>query len=153
MQYIKELLKEANQLLNKADHLTYITYPSIKEPKLLCLVIEDLQKATDNIMQLVLYRERLYKRIDPIKKVYSQEFEIFKKIAKRYGIDENQTELVKDLKKMVIANKESPMRFKRKDKYVICSNDYKMNVIDIKKVKDYVQKTKIIVHNINRRLI
>lgn len=153
MQKIKKLLQEINQLLKKSDYLTNTTYPVIKEPKLLCSITECLQKTTEKIIELVIYRERLYKRINVIKRPYIQEFETFKKIAKKYDISEEEIEFIKELKRIVAAKKESPMEFKRRNKYVICSNNYNMNVLDFKKVKNYVQKTKKIVQNLNKKLI
>src|SRR3989338_10928312 len=50
--------------------------------------------------------------------------------------------LLTDLEKINTKRKESPLEFKRKEKLIICSKDYKTTIIEEKIVKEYHQKTK-----------
>jgi hypothetical protein len=56
---------------------------------------------------------------------------------------------MKDLREIIRNRKESPMEFIRKDKYVICSEDYGMKTITIDKVKNYIFQSKSFIIKLN----
>ena len=151
MENFHKLVKEANTTFRTADHLTYVTYPLVKEVRLSITIIENLYLSTLKAMDAVIYYDRLYKRINPVAENFSSKFEVFKyKCAKRYGIDEKYINLIKDLRNIVSIHKESPMEFVRKDKFVICSDSYtNVKTIDINKLKEYVSLTRSFLEKIN----
>ena len=51
-------------------------------------------------------------------------------------------ELLKKLEALTHKKKQSPVEFVRKEKFVMCSDDYKTTIIDEKKVKALIQETK-----------
>ena len=63
MQNIAKTIEDANKLFKTADHLTYVTYPLLKDNKLIITIIENLSEATTKAMDAVLYYEKYYKRI------------------------------------------------------------------------------------------
>jgi hypothetical protein len=46
------------------------------------------------------------------------------------------------LKDTIIEHRTSPVEFRRKDKYVICGDNYKMKVIGIEDIKEYIRTIK-----------
>ena len=148
----KALISEATKTLKVADHLTYVTYPLIKENKLLIKISENLYLAMVMAMESMLFYDRYYKRIGPLAENFDSRLEVFKNsVAKRYNFDREFYVLLLDLKKIVEEHKKSPMVFQRKDKVVICSDRYKMKTIDIKDIKHYLGKAKPFIlkaHNI-----
>ncbi|HIH15119.1 MAG: hypothetical protein QT08_C0011G0015 [archaeon GW2011_AR17] len=50
--------------------------------------------------------------------------------------------LLTDLEKITTKRKESPLEFKRKEKLIICTEDYKTTIIEEKIIKEYLKKTK-----------
>ena len=91
----KDFLEKAEHSLKTVDHLIYITYPLIKENRLLKKIIEELYDIANNIIESILYYEFMYKRI----KLYEEDkgqktknFEIFKtKCASNFDITVNNT--------------------------------------------------------------
>ncbi|MFH1637340.1 MAG: hypothetical protein ABIB71_02855 [Candidatus Woesearchaeota archaeon] len=153
MEKLKQLLAEANTLMNRADHLTYITYPVVNEIKLLYTVVENLSKSVSTGMDAVLYYDRLYKRIMRPQGSFQDELDLFSRHSMpRYNIDRKHVLLIRDLKSFVEAKKKSPMEFVRRDKFVICSDTYKMKVLNIKKVKEYLAQSKEFISQVNRTI-
>lgn len=153
MEKVKELLTKANSLVKKADHLTYITYPLVNEIKLLYTIVESLSESVITAMDAVLYYDRLYKRISKQKGSFRDELDIFARHSMpRYNIDRKHVLLIQDLHAIVHAKKRSPMEFVRKDKFVICTSSYKMKVLKISQVKQYLAQSKSLISEVNRAI-
>ncbi|MEA3378262.1 MAG: hypothetical protein U9Q69_01345 [Nanoarchaeota archaeon] len=144
MNKVRLLIGEASKRLNIADHLTYVTYPAVKEVKMLYSITENIAGVARNLMDAILRYDRLYKRIGPSVGNFRLEFETFRrKCARRYNIDNRLLRLIIETNRIVATKKESPMAFVRKDKYIICDTNYsRMQSLNLKKVKEYIQMTK-----------
>ncbi len=151
MEKLRQLIGEANLNLKRADHLVYITYPLVKEVKLLYKITENIHTALIKAMEAILYYERLYKRIEPVKGDFEYELEMFKEqCARKYNIDRSFLVLIRDLQRIVEERKKSPMEFVRKDKFVICNENYKMHVLNYPKVKNYFEDAKKFIISANK---
>lgn len=149
MDKLKQLITEANTELKKADHLAYVTYPMIRESKLLYAIAEVIYNSLHKGVEAVLAYERLYKRIPLVPGTFETEIELFKDVSTRYGFSRSIVLLLLDLRRLVKAKKESPVEFVRKDKFVICDDDYNMSVLDINKIKAYVMDSKEFMEKLN----
>lgn len=150
MEDVSALLRESNLLLQRADHLLYITYPLIKDNKLLISILENLSSSLIKAMEAVLYYERMYKRIDMFADSFEVKFDIFKeKCAKTYNIEREFVVLIEDLKKIVNERRKSKIEFIRKDKYIICSNNYATKILTIDKLKEYLNTSKLFIRKVN----
>lgn len=147
--YQQEIL-EANKLFRTADHMVYVTFPLIKDNKLIITTVESLMSALMKAVNAVVDYDVLYKRISPQSETFELRFEAFKsKCAFRYGIDRKYIVLIQDLKTIVDERKKSPMEFIRKDKYVICSDRYRIKAITIEKTKEYINELKPFMAKVN----
>ena len=153
MQEIVDKLKDANRLMNAADHLAYVTYPLIKDNKLIITIAENLNSALLNLMEALLMYERAYKRIPPYPENFDMRLQIFKeKIANRYNIDRSYIVLIEDLKKLVDERKKSTMEFIRHDKYVLFNKNMSIKSITLEKVKKYLNESKPLFLKVNTLL-
>ena len=59
-----DALIEAEKLWQGADHIAYITYPFVKNPKLLIRALEGLHKSLVLTISTILKFEYLHKRIE-----------------------------------------------------------------------------------------
>ena len=151
MEIVLGLVEKANKSFETADHLAYVTYPLLKETKLIMTVAENLYSAFICGMDAFLAYERMYKRIHELPNDFNSRFEIFKnKIVPRYGIDREQVLLISDLKRIIDYRRKSPVEFVRNDKLFICSDTYKMQTISYDKIKDYINKSKPFFTTLNR---
>ena len=151
MEEFQILRDKATQKIRVADHMLFMTYPLVKDPKLLLSIIENIFASLDFGMSALLQHERLFKRIPPYHDTFPTRFEIFKdKMIPRYKISPNHAKLITDVRTIISEHKKSPVEFARKDKFVICSPSYSLKTIDINLVKKYIFETKIFVNNINK---
>lgn len=146
-----KLVDRANKSFNTADHLTYITYPLLKDTKLVVTITENLYNAFVYGMDAFLAYERLYKRIHEIPEDFGSRLSVFKtKVVPRYNIEREHLLLMDDLKKIIDYRRKSPVEFIRKDKIVICSDNYKMRTINYDKIKEYLNKSKPFFTRLNK---
>jgi len=150
MEKYEELRDMARKKIQIADHMLTMTYPMVKDPKLLLAVMENIFLALTNSIGSLLHYERNYKRVPPFQDTFVSKFNIFKqKCARRHNIDEEMVLMIQEIKDIILQHKKSPVEFTRNDSFVICSDDYKMKTISLEKMKDYISKSKLFVQNIN----
>lgn len=146
----QQLLEEANKAFKIADHLTYITYPLVNDIKLIVTIVDNLNKSLLCGLDALLNYEYLYKRISFIPKTFNEKMEIFKSYCiPRYNIDRNSILLVSDVRNIVEHRKNSPTEFVRSGKFVMCTSDYKMKVLNFDKVKNFNLQTKEFIVKLN----
>jgi len=150
MEKYEELREIARKKIQIADHMLTMTYPMVKDPKLLLAVMENIFLALTNSIGSLLHYERNYKRVPPFQDTFVSKFNIFKqKCVRRCSIDEELVLMVQEIKGIIMQHKKSPVEFTRNDSFVICSDDYKMKTISLEKMKGYIIKSKSFIQNIN----
>jgi hypothetical protein len=143
MEKVKQLLLKAKEKINTADHLIYVTYPQVKEVRMLYGITENLALAIKTIVQGVVEYEKMYKRLPYTPSNFAIEFEMFKtKCAKRYRFTDDEIEIVRQINSIVEMRKKSPMEFVRRDKFIICTENYKMKIVNLPMVKQYLNVAK-----------
>jgi hypothetical protein len=114
-----------------------MTYPLVKDVKLIVTIAENLHQALVTAMDAILYYDRLYKRISQLPENFNSRFDIFKRsCVPRYNIERDHLVIINDLRQLVI-----------------CNNKYrKMKVITIEKMKGYLVQSKSFMEKINNVL-
>ena len=143
MESFQQLIIEAKRAYETADHLAFVTYPMIKEPKLIITIITHINNALQNASQALLEYERLYKRISYIPGEFMTKIYMLRQsIFPRYQM-QDYSNLIIEVKNIVNSHKSSNMEFIKRDKYFIYSNSYS-NVasINMNNIKDYIDKTR-----------
>ncbi|MEK6820702.1 MAG: hypothetical protein AABX71_03245 [Nanoarchaeota archaeon] len=141
-------LEKASQSLRTADHLTYMTFPLLKENRLLLKILEEIHSSLIDIMNAVLQYEYTYKRIQ-IYKDARENFNTFRAIAKRYNIKEEQINKIIEILRLEESHKKSPFEFVRNGKIVIMSDNLKTSTITLGKMKEYLLEVKDILRKAN----
>lgn len=144
MQHLKELIEGANLKIRVADHLAYMTYPMLKDPKLLMKIAENIGDAMKTAIEAVVYYDRLYKRIQPTGEEFTSKYYAFKNFcAKRYNIPGEHLLAFEDLMKLLKDHKESPTSFIRDEGIIICTNRFQsMRKVSFDKVKNFLNTAK-----------
>ncbi|MBI2671082.1 hypothetical protein HYX18_03855 [Candidatus Woesearchaeota archaeon] len=151
MENIIAILKEANTKLNTADHLAYVTYPVVKESKLLLTTVENLYTALILAMEALLQYDRYYKRISYVPHEFQSKYEIFKKISMKYNLDRMAIASMLDIRSLLELHKKSPMVFTREQKLVIASQGFNIiKTLNIDMVKRYIEQAKPLISKINK---
>ncbi len=151
MEKYQELREKARKNVQVADHMLTMSYPMLKDPKILVSVSTNLLQATDNAITAVLEYERLFKRIPPYHETLQGKLDVFRdKVLKNYGFDSKILRLTSDLKEIIGAHKESPVEFARKDKYVIASDNYELRTLTPSELKRNIEEIKKFIDQVYR---
>lgn len=145
MEKFLENLKKAQITIKTADHLTYMTFPLVKDKRLLLKIIQEIKKGIADCINAILQREYLYKRISLYKDPKTN-FKIFRqKCAARYNITDTEINLILELFEIVEKHRESPMEFVRGENIVILSENMSRKTISVEKVKDFLALSKSLI--------
>ena len=150
MEKFQELRDAANKKLKLADHILTMTYPLVKDPRLLLSSLENLFLAFTYGMSSLLYYERLFKHIPQFPDNFAGKFEMFRdKCSKKYNLDVEYPKIIQEIKEIIVYHKKSPMEFSRNDSLIICNGNYRMKTVSANMIHDYVQKAKLFIKNIS----
>ena len=133
----------ATQKYEGARHLLNVTFPMIKDPKLLLGVINNLSASLESSMDAILAYERLLRLVPVYNNNYESKFNLFRmKSIRRNNIPPAAIHLMSELRYIIDLHKKSPMEFQRGNRFVICNKDYQLKVISIKDLQQYLYTTK-----------
>ena len=134
MENIAEL-EDVKRTLRIADHMIYITYPVLKENRLLIKVLEEVYSVVKKTIDMILQHEYEHKRI----KMYSDpkiNMAIFEqKCAQRYNITSEEIIGIKQIMDLFESHRTSPMEFSRRNKFVIMTDDLRTDSITMVNLK------------------
>lgn len=140
----------ANELIKRADHMFYVTYPLIKDNKLIITMAENINNGMICAMDAILMYEKLYKRISIYPEDFRVKMDIFKdSVARRYNIDREQIVLIQDLKKFLEEKKSSGTEFVKNDKYVFFNQKQGLKSLGLDKIKQNLNISKEFLRKVN----
>ncbi len=142
-------LDKAERELQIADHMAYVTFPLIKEKRLLFKILEGIYISLLNTINAILQYEYAYKRIILYKDSRDNFRTFSEKCAFRFSITPNQIRVIRDISLLVEKHKASPFEFIKKDKVVIMSDNLNTDTIDIDKIKQFLIIAKDILRKTN----
>jgi len=145
MEKYHEHLENAIRNIKVADHIVYITYPVVKDKRLLLSSINKIYEALLSVINAILQYDYLWKRV----KLYDNakdNFEVFiEKSGPRYGITAQEIVKLLEFISLVESHKKSPLEFLRHEKIVIMSDNLQTKTIDVDLVKSYLNIVKNII--------
>ncbi|MEE9525293.1 MAG: hypothetical protein V3V78_01660 [Candidatus Woesearchaeota archaeon] len=146
MERFQEHSQKAKRNIKIADHMLLVTFPLIKDTKLLLAVIENIFLGYTNAVAAILHYERLFKRIPPFQDTFESKMNMFKeKIVLKHSIDKSYVAEVHDIRDVIIQHRKSPVEFKRGDKFVICSENYRIKTVSANDIRKYLDKAKVFI--------
>ena len=133
----------ATQKYEGARHLLNVTFPTVKDPKLLLGVIDNLVCSMEHSIEAILIYERLLRFVPVYSNDPKSQFNMFRqKSMHRNNISPEYVNLYLELKDILELHKKSPMAFQRGNKFVICNKDYMLKTLSINDIKDFLAQTK-----------
>lgn len=149
MELFQEYREKAKRSITIADHMLYVTYNLVRDPKLLLSVVENTFLSLSYAMSSLLQYEKLFKRIPNFEDSFDARFNIFKDVASKYNISIEFISLIVDVKSLISSHKNASVEFSRGDKLVICSDNYRMVAVSINDIKKYIIKAKLFIQEIS----
>ena len=128
MNKILENLEESSRILKSVDHLLYVTFPLVKEPKMFIRLLEEIHKATKKIISSILEYEYLFKRVTLFNDTKRNLINFQEKCAPRYEITKPELDKIQELFQLIEAHTQSTTEFKREDKYIILINNHPLTI-------------------------
>jgi hypothetical protein len=147
MEKFIEYLHEAEQMVKKVDHMTYVTFPLIKDKRILLKIILETKMAITNCINSILQYEYIFRRIS----LYRDPKENFKtftdRCAWRYGITREDIVKIIELFNIVEKHRQSSLEFVKNEKIVILSGNMKKETLELEKIKEFLNLAKKILKN------
>ena len=142
----KSEFEKAKEHIKLADHLLTINYAVADDPKLFLNIILDIKKAIEHVINVFLIKEKKDTNIK-----FDQKIDFFREsISPRYNIAASYTNMMEEIKNISFNHDNSPMEFARKEKYVICDDEYhKIKTIDSKNTRELLTKAKLFIVDIS----
>ena len=142
----KEEFELAKEQIRLADHLLTINYAVADDPKLFLNIIIDIKKAIEHVINIFLIKENKETDIS-----FDQKIEFYRENTSiKHNLPSNYLNLMEEIRKISFEHDNSPIEFARKEKYVICDEDYhKMKTIDSKNVRELLTKAKLFIVDIS----
>jgi len=138
MEKFLEYIQDAEKIIQKVDHLVYITYPLIKDKRLLLKILLEINIAVTNCVNSILQHEYIYKKITLYKNAKTNFRTFNEKCSQKYKITKEEIKLILELFDLVEKHKQSPMEFVRNEKVIILSENLKPKTITIEKIKEFL---------------
>jgi len=153
MERVYSLLERANMSLRTADHLAYVTYPLLKDTKLVVAILENINNALVLSVEAMVEYDRMFNRVGATSQDFRSDLELFKNsCAPRYNIEREHIALISEINTIMETRKKGTMEFIKRDKLVVCGTDFRTKTVDHEKVKDYLNKSKKYMIKINNIL-
>ena len=148
----QENLKEAIRALQIADHMTYVTFPLVKEQRLILKIFDEIYKSIIGCINAILNYEYLYKRIKLYRDNKDNMQTFINTCAKNYTLNNEQIKKIKEILELNKKHKQSAMEFVKKDKIVILSDSLKTQILNIQTIKQYLLIAKELLMKVNERM-
>lgn len=140
--YISSRNKAEHQY-DAAFHLLNVTFPLVKDPKLLMGVIQNISASMEHVMDAILAYELQLRLVPNYGDTFQSKFNLFRyKSVRRHDIPSSHITQMMDLNDLIQLHKKCPVEFQRGNKYVLATKDYKLQVVSIKDIKEYLRNAK-----------
>ena len=153
MEKFRNLVLEANKTLRLADHMLYVTYPLMKDNKLLIHIVKNIDNSLKSSIDAFIRYDLVYKRIRADPQSFVEKLHIFSKISsQRYGFKQEDFEFIEEVRELIEKHKKSPIEFVRGNKLIITYSNFKTKILTVDSVKDIISKAKPFIVKLNNIL-
>lgn len=142
-------LSRVEQAYQIAEHLTVVTYPVVKDGKLLLRALEKLSEGITKNISLILRAEYFYRRISLTKDPARNLQAFFDRCAGRYGLEEGEQESVRKILLLQRRHKESGFEFSKSGRVVIMDDFLGTAYLDLEGMKEFLKASKKLLQNTN----
>ena len=139
-----EYLDLAGKSLRTADHMAYVTYPLLREKRILLEILNNVYSSLLNVINSVLQYDYMYKRINLYQEASTNMQTFREKCAFRYSINREELQQIGEIIELVEKHKSAHMEFMRKDKLVIMGENMHPESLSLDKVRGFIFMAKIV---------
>lgn len=132
--------------------MAYVSFPLIKDKKILLKIIIELKKAIAYEINAILQYEYLFKHIKLYKDPRDNFNTFLNHSAKRFAITPQEIKLIQELIDINEIYKQSTMEFTKDEKLIILTGDLTKKVISVQKIKEFILLSKTILKKAQERI-
>lgn len=148
METIEKKIEDAKNKLTLAENI--LNNNIAGDSKLLLCACENLFICCSLSITGLLQYDDMLKNTEEHLFDFDKRFKLFmQKCVSKYDILESDVSVIKELKDIIVSHGLSPVEFVRHDTFVICSDNYKMKIINKKLLKDMHFKVNDFVNRID----
>ncbi|MBS3064331.1 MAG: hypothetical protein J4472_00790 [DPANN group archaeon] len=145
-----DLLKAAKKEMEVADHLLFVTYPMVKDSKFLLSIASKISTSARAALQALLEYEKANNTIVDYPPSFVAQMHIYKKeLERKHNLDPTFHRLLQRLFEIYQSSRNSLVKFKRGDSYVLATKNYTLSVLDYETVKKYANVTKKFIKSVD----
>ena len=153
MDLFRSLVLDANKSLKLADHMLYVTYPLMRDNKLLIHIVRNIDKSLEKSVDAFLRYELLYKQIRNHPSLFRDKLSLFKKISSRkYNFDDDEIDIISIVRELIKKHNTSPVEFVRGNKLIITDDKFNIETLTFNNVKVIISKAKPFILKLNNIL-
>lgn len=142
MQKFIEYLVEAQKITKSVDHLFYITFPLVKDKRLLIKIISESKKAIICCINTILQYEYIQGNIK-LEKDSIKNFKTFReKCAEKYQINQEEITLIVEIINLMEKYKKSTHEIFKENRIIMLDENMKQDSVSLEKAKSFLNVTK-----------
>ena len=142
MERYDECISKAKQSLLIGEQVLKITFPLLKENKLLLVVLERIHDSHIQMLQGVLTYERERRTIPPFQANFESMCNMLElRLEKKYSPAGKEIELLKIVAQTIKFHKDAVIAFSRKNTLILASDKYVIQKVTPEFVMDAIQQT------------
>lgn len=137
------MLDEALRKVKVADHMLTMTYPLVKDPKILLAILDNIQQSMDLSIKAALTKARSEKKISPYPDNTEGRIATYQQLlAKTHKTPAELIRAYQEIRETLREHETSPVEFRRKESFVICDETYKVRTLTEETLKKYLRAAK-----------
>lgn len=139
----KRELEKSIDRLQSSNHMLTVSYPLLKDTKILLSVATNLLKACEFAMNALLEMAKHRKIISSYKNDFTHKYNLLiQKVLNEFEVSKIHLKTISRLKEIIKTHKKSSVEFTRKKKFVMASESYELRTLSENDLKNFYQKTK-----------
>ena len=138
MEKFIEYIRTAEEKIQNTDHMIYVTFPLIKDKRLLLKILSEINLIILNLLNAILQYEYILKKIKLSKDARINLKIFIEQCAPHYKISDAEIKLILEVLELGEKHKKSPFEFIKEEKVVILSENLNPSIVTIEKAKEFI---------------
>ncbi len=151
MEHYQEALQKAKFQYDAAFHLLNVTYPLLKDPKLLIAILSNVHSSMEHSLDAILSFERQLLLVPHYLDNFQSKFNVFRyKSVPRNKIDPQLVEAISTVQTLLNLHQRSLIEFRKEDRLMICDKEFEVKQVAIPEIRQYLEASKNLIGAANK---
>ncbi len=134
-----DALQRARFQYDAAFHLLSVTYPMVKDPKLLIGILSNIQISMEAAMEAILVYERQLQLVPHYLDNFQSRFNTFRyKSVRRNKIDQQLVDTMETIQSLLDLHRQSQIEFRKDDRLIILDQDFHVQQLTLLNIREFL---------------